>query len=945
MRRMLHSLTFLAMLCHAAPSGVPLLRHLNYMAVMPVDGGELKLECIAHGYQDYRNRLRVRVVSDRGEVTEGAEIAIGASGLLPLAACPLAAVELNSGRNLVRVTDVDAIPHAYRSGVRKPLQTVREWMPLHFFVPKGTTYFNIWIHAPVRGEGLRYELRGPAGDLVRTEEGDFDKRTKVQTRVAKGADGKAWSLALLKPKTKGIYTDDVAIELGRHLPPFLAPRPEWARTFAGDWAFDPKAPSVRRRFEAAASTVSTYHGTPSPELDAAYARRGAPHWRTSLPVTYVLDYGAKHLGNPDYTPMVAKAPPTLLHLGKDVPFNHGWGPVKALGGENQAYGHGDAIIRLPPGQVGERITGLQDMVAKLHNDGVRWVVPYICGMTVNGDPARRSGFWEFYDHWDEYRSLGLAEKPATDPIEWLQTDATGKPRIYYGYKYPDEYYPPFKNNHRFAACWHAEGWRTWLTEVVRFIARSGCDGIFVDNGTSQRSTSKHALKAFRGYLGNRFTPEQAQELLGVQRLSEATFPKKSGNLLLRVEQTRFWTETIRGQMAALRQAGSKELGRDFLIFPNGGRPGYIQAALRDTDFVMFEKSHGDFGTHPGMAISPVFEGVSLNTYNDNIYEYKVVQGLRERVRTAILSRPGYPSRLSWAMLNRECARLGLAECAAFSGGGAFLFRPRFDVYGDALNEYRRFFETHTVLYAGLLPHAPTALLAGLEETWYGNSRHKEHLRTATRAFSDDHILFEIVAERRLKTEQLEDYENLVSCGLRTLSDAQLSAILRRVSAGATLLVCDDFATRDDMLRERTGGLAKRIAALSVGGAIEHGKGRILRLADGKEIAQRLPAIRVSCTDKTLAAQLRVNAFRTPATDRVVLHIVNYNVPLGVKPPPAPAIGAVDVSMPLPSGFQPTSATLHAPDRAKPESIPLVCADGRAAFRLPEQRIYSIVELR
>jgi len=63
-------------------------------------------------------------------------------------------------------------------------------------------------------------------------------------------------------------------------------------------------------------------------------------------------------------------------------------------------------------------------------------------MTLNGDPNRRSGFWEFYDHWDSYRSLGLAPRPQADPWEWMQRSPDGRLHQYYKYGYPDRFYPP-----------------------------------------------------------------------------------------------------------------------------------------------------------------------------------------------------------------------------------------------------------------------------------------------------------------------------------------------------------------------------------------------------------------------------------------------------------------------------------------------------------------------
>jgi len=917
----------------AAPA--PMLRRVNYVAVRAPRGAALscKLTCVAHGYRAYQDWLKARLVRPDGFVAAATRVAAGQQGAVEAKAdwdgtCVL---ETNSGWNLAQVAFAPDVPHAYRSSLDRPLRTVRAWGPLHFFVPEGTRYFNLWIQADVKGEGLRYTLRDPKGEVVRDEEGDFDKRTKVQIRVPKGLDAAAWSIELSRPKAKGLYLDDVWLELGRHLPPFLAPRPEWAKLLAGDWRYDPKAPRPPRRFADTPPRLKPFAGIRSPEIDQAYSRDTAKGWHTTLPFTYVLDYGSKHLGHPDYVPAVASAPPVLLHLGKDVPFNHGWGPVKALGGENQAYGRDDYITRISPEQVRERIDGLRKMVEQLHASGVRWVTPYICAMTVNGDPKRRSGFWGFYDHWADYRPLGLAARPPADPFQWLQRTPDGKVRIYYRYKYPDEFYPPFRTNHRFAACWRTEGWRTWLTEVVRFAARCGHDGVFVDNSCSLRCQCDRCLAAFRQRLKREHTPAEARRLFGDTPLDQLAFPTAREQRFspLDAEMTRLWCETVHDELATLKAVGTKALGREFLVFPNGGRPAYIQRALPDADFVMFEKSHGAYGTHPGLVLSPVFEGATLRAWNDNIFEHKFVQCLRQRVKPIILSRAGWPRRPAWRMLNPNAARLGMAECGAFSGGGGFLLRPYFGVYHDALNAYRRFFESHPRLYAGLDTHASVAVLACPEQGWLGNPAHLGAVRTLTNALTEAHVLFDYVSESRLAEAALRRYGTLVAADLRVLSDAQLGALAAWAKRGGRLLVVGDFATLDDAKAPREALPPMKLVRYPTVEAACEALGHAASV--------------LSCPAAELGPHVKVNAFR--AADRLVVHAVNYNVPLGINAPEPTAIDGIELSVPLPEGMRAAAAACHAPDEPRPAPLKVATRDGRARLRLPTLRIYRVVELR
>ncbi|MEN6304237.1 MAG: hypothetical protein ABFD96_16005, partial [Armatimonadia bacterium] len=108
---------------------------------------------------------------------------------------------------------------------------------------------------------------------------------------------------------------------------------------------------------------------------------------TVPPATYILDYGGSHLGNDKWLQETIAAGPQLLHLGKDVVMTHNWGPIKALGGENQAYGKGDNVTRLTVAETRQRLQDLQAMTKALHDGGVPMVMPYICAMTIGGDPV------------------------------------------------------------------------------------------------------------------------------------------------------------------------------------------------------------------------------------------------------------------------------------------------------------------------------------------------------------------------------------------------------------------------------------------------------------------------------------------------------------------------------------------------------------------------------
>ena len=651
-------------------------------------------------------------------------------------------------------------------------------------------------------------------------------------------------------------------------------------------------------------------------------------WTTSLPFTYVLDYGSRHLGYEEYIKSVAGAPPTLLHLGKDVPMTHNWGPIAALGGENQAYGRGAYIRRLSPEEVRARIEGLRAMVNSLHRVGVRWVTPYICSMTLAGHHERRTGFWEFYDHWNEYRSLGLGPRPPKDPIEWMQRQPDGS--LLRFYRYSGDFYPPYKPNHRYAACVNNPGWRAWHDEVVKFVAKCGYDGAFVDNSGSQRCYCQYCQSKFREFIGRRYSPQERKKYFGTAKLEEIRIPEKSKGLLY-VEARRFWLESLHRHQMAIRAAGERELGRHFIVFPNGGRSYAIKNAFRDSDLVMFELSVGDYGTHPGMAKVHIVEDIFLRRYNDHVFEYKYVQCLRQRVRPVVLTRPGWPHSAKWLRMNVNVAALGMAECAAFSGGGGFLLRPRWEKYRQPLNTYRKFFESHSDLYAGMDSYAQVGVVAFADQALYGNKAHEKVVREICRDLSEAHVLFDFVVEPQFTPSHMKRYKTVIVPNVKYMSRAQTEALRAYVRGGGIAILVGNTAMADD-----------RMVPFRVSPVAELG---VLKEAPS---ASQLVS-RLSGASGVLAGQagwafrhVKVNAFSN--ADQIVIHVVNYNVPLGENAKPPVVVKGLILSIRIPDGRMVAQVNAYDPEQQGSASVAYTGSGNRVRIELPPLQIYKVVQI-
>ncbi len=709
-----------------------------------------------------------------------------------------------------------------------------------------------------------------------------------------------------------------------------------------------------------------------------------PDWRTRPPITYVLDYGQGHIGEPDYIEAVAGSPPMLLHLGKDVVMSHNWGPIQGVGGENQAGGRGDAIRRLTPEETWERYHALEQMVDDLHAAGVRWVMPYICSITLGGSHIRRTGFWEFYDHWDEYSEFGLPPRPELDPADWMQRDPDGSMKSTYGVQ-PDEddFYPPYEPNMRYAACVNNPGWRTWIDSVARLVAAVGYDGAFIDNGGTQQCYCRFCQAKYQDWLRGRYSDQEIQELFGAapgEDVPLSLSPERGAPVTLGwVESRRFWRHSIHEHQQAIKRA-ALEVTDHFILFPNGGhgRPASVKNSFQDSDYIMYELSVGDYGTNPGLVRSRIVGDIHMNVRNDHTWQLKYTAAVRERVSPLLLTRGGWPQTRQNLVLNADAARLGNAEAAAFGSGAGFLLRPRWDQYREVLNEYRAFFEDHAALYTGLLPYARVAVATFGDQNLYEHKAHVSSAREVTQELLAAHLLFDYVTEERFTAETLRGYEAVVFADVKYVDPEQIAALESYVEAGGRAIIVGEAPTHDLLVRPLAPpDLPEALRPLEEGQSLiyrRQGEGSWLRmsrlpldglgavvatpeetlaagysdldgLVDALETEDATRAARAASVAPEAGPGVRLNAFIDPeAGSPLILHVLNYDTPLGADPEPVADRTNLQLRVPLPEGAQVTSVTAFSPDRDEPLSLGYDLEDGVAVVLLPSLHIYEVLRI-
>ncbi|MBD3293518.1 MAG: hypothetical protein GF393_11380 [Armatimonadia bacterium] len=691
-------------------------------------------------------------------------------------------------------------------------------------------------------------------------------------------------------------------------------------------------------------------------MTVQHARAADPDWRTSAPVTYVLDYGRAHIDNPDYIAAVAKSPPTILHLGKDVVMSHNWGPIQGVGGENQAGGQGEAIRRLSPEETWERYEALEEMVDSLHAAGVRYVMPYICSVTIGGHHVHRRGFWEFYDHWDEYREFGLPERPELDPAEWMQRLPDGTMKPTYGCKPDeDEFYPPYEPNLRYAACVNNPGWRTWIDAVVRLVAAVGYDGAFIDNGSNQQCYCEFCQAKYQDFLRERYTGAEIRDLFDAEPGEVPLTPRPGRDeepTLGWAESRRFWRESIYDHQQAMKRAG-EEVNDRFILFPNGGhnRPETVSISFRDTDYVMYELSIGDYGTNPGLVRSRIVDDIYMNIRNHHIWQLKYTQATREGVAALLLTRGGYPSsRAAWA-LNPLTAALGNAEAAAFGSGSGFLLRPRWDEYDEVLNRYRAFFEENAEAYTGLLPHAQVGIAAFGDQDFYEHSRHIEAVERLADELSAEHVLFDLITEDLFTAEHLAQFDAVVFADIKYASPDQIAALASYVDGGGHAVVFGETPTHDMRMQPLSAAdIPAAMRPAEIGGdpgAMRAADAGFWTRRERMPLEGLVALIRGNGPALNCASDagpgVRLNAFAAPDGSRMTLHVLNYDTPLGADPAKLVPKEDLAVSVPLPEGAEVASVRALSPDAAARE-VPWRVGDGRLEITLPTLEVYSLLRI-
>ena len=672
----------------------------------------------------------------------------------------------------------------------------------------------------------------------------------------------------------------------------------------------------------------------------ALAFAGGPVSR--MPLDVVLDYnyygGHLHNGagaplyplNPDYWPRFAEelrqAPPDLLIVGKEAPFTHSMGPIASYGGENQTFPRldgKDARSRLSPEQLRLKIAAIQKFIDEAHKSGVKRIAPYVSLITMFGDAEKRNGFWEFYDHWDEYaKEFDLGPRPATDPIEWCQRDPEGK--VYFKWGPHKPHYEPFT---RYTVCANNPDWQQWARLFTRWIARCGYDGLWIDNAVEQRCYCRYC-QALAKELGSPLAPPSRaltdQEKMTRNRAAQAAWLQ--GHL-------RLWDD--------LRREGER-IRPGFQIYVN-----YIELpnnadVTEHAELCMIE--HCWLGVArlvwPGglwAASYPAMPDIAvLNNRTrpcpephifDNIWAHQLSFAMRGGRGVHWLY--GAPAKGDAPAFehNADSALLALAEAAAFGGGNAVgvttgdpYSKLEFNAGATAARKkfFKDFLPRHRELYEGLRPAGDVAILV------FPNQR-TEWMIAAQRiheALQWRGALCAVFDGDRVQPEALRGFAHVIVPGQPVLPDGMAKMDLIRDSDPVTESDCR--AVTDAYQHKKPIPPLRETAMM-----------KLCRERLAPEVAIFGPEVK------------NVQAALWAGDGRLVLHVLNYAVPIGrgnegkVEP-----VRNLQIRLRLPAqAARITAVRAWSPGRAGAVDLKFTQERDRLVLTLPLVGVYEACEIR
>ena len=443
------------------------------------------------------------------------------------------------------------------------------------------------------------------------------------------------------------------------------------------------------------------------------------------------------------------------------------------------------------------------------------------------------------------------------------------------------------------------------------------------------------------------------------------------------ETLMFWGDSIGDMLAEMRDAG-RAVNPDYFLMPNWGTMqrvyGAVGRAEDGHDMKRWKKGSNWQMYEEGFTTGIVAPGLVID------YDMELRFAFANGIRAMHL-----PYRLD----GEDVEDVALAETAA-SGGSVLV-----DVfnYPETRGKYKEFFQKHPDLYDGYRSAAKVALAYLFDQTYYLNIEHFRQVHALNRYLADQQIPFDHVVEEDFTPEGLSRYRVIILPNTIVLDDRELDAVEAFVKGGGTAIAIGETATYDRRCQRRSADdLKTRYRTTSERGILFKNLSEALPHAGmffepAIQVAESFDVLGEQASDKYVnlaeldrklwfkryqdpgpltpliakalgrvphlldpweASGVRNTVFtrRTAESQRIVVHLVNKNVPLAVplEQRNLRPVRDIQLRVPLPSAGRVTTVQCYEPGRE--ERALTWDADSRAAVTVPvdELRAYAVIAI-
>ena len=624
-----------------------------------------------------------------------------------------------------------------------------------------------------------------------------------------------------------------------------------------------------------------------PRAQAAETNR----WFNTL-VAHWTDYGT-----PEYLDFIGEARPEIAQVGfygltfyslAHTPFYKGYPAHFPVQGTAEC---------------GEFFTRLN---REIHSRGSK-VVGHFNMTFIFGDPAKKAGFFEWYEKgWNDAE---FGAKPCADPTEMLQRDGTGALVVTHSYKIGG--WPEYHG------CLNNPKWRACLKAMAKSAITRGVDGLIANYYYRRDCLCEFCVAGFRRHLATNFSAAELRDRLGIADVAAHKFteipswhdPKQT---------TPFRMAALRWTQLALKDAFDDVLLRygralkpDLLVAQwnhlgafnqiNGDErcalPGDVWG--RGEDYLWY--STGNAASQTDLANGDLGDGTLQLRYLRGAFGPKpFVLGKYEQTRT----------------------RAAIAEGLANAGGGMGFYAPFKNPAGrEALVTYFRFArEQRERLFLGAQPAAELLLLYPRSAVHAGNVAPVAQFRALGKMLVRAGFAFDIVPDDLLNAESLR---------------------------GRAALACVDETAL-------TPGAKKLLAEFS-GRRLPALPGEFALTNATPDAATWQPGELARVTRRTGSARVAVSVLAPATGNRRLVHLVNYDREEPAKGVPTAGRGPQDekptavenlrIELPLAAGQRVKSVRVYSPDREVTQgAVAFTVADGKARFTVPRVLVYSVAEV-